>query len=330
MKKLLSVFVSLLILVSSMGVFTASAEVTIDKTINLGKDVVYTLPAETLAADGETAIAVTWKNASGEEVTAVDTSVVGSKLYTGTTAEDKTITYRVNTGEYVEILVDDLEGHETLADGTQVLGTLNGGTFTMDTYAEGGYAVNNKTGANRIVKESDGNKVLSVGGTGNTGWTIVWNLKEAAVGGLKISMRMKEAAYDLNKANNKSFIAAALRLDGAEPNINLNRTYYTPAYTNEETGEEVKAGWLPNPNFTAPSTNAVKNPGNITYALKNVELNIDENNIMSTDWYTVEWLMGNDTMDMYANGEIMAAQVPTPHSLASDNKVAKIVLSNRD
>ncbi|MBQ4516512.1 MAG: hypothetical protein II978_06950 [Clostridia bacterium] len=330
MKKLLSVLVSMLVLVSSMGVFTASAEVTIDKTINLGKDVVYTLPAETLAADGETAIAVTWKNASGEEVTAVDTSVVGSKLYTGTTAENATLTYRVNTGEYVEVLVDDLEGHETLADGTQVLGTLNGGTFSMPNYIEGGYAADNKKGANRIVTEADGNKVLSIGGTGNTGWTIVWTLKEAAVGGLKISMRMKEAAYDLNKNGNKSFIAAALRLDGAEPNINLNRTYYVAAHTDEETGEEVPAGWLPNPNFTAPSTNAEKNPGNITYALKNVEFNIDENNIMSTDWYTVDWVMGNDTMDMYSNGELMAGQVPAPYSLANDNTVGKIVLADRD
>ena len=37
MKKLLSVLVSMLVLVSSMGVFTASAEVTIDKTIILAK-----------------------------------------------------------------------------------------------------------------------------------------------------------------------------------------------------------------------------------------------------------------------------------------------------
>ena len=329
MKKLISVFVSVLMLVSSMGVFTASAEVTIDKTINLGKDVVYTLPAETLAADGETAIAVTWKNASGADVTAVDTSVVGSKLYTGTTAEDKTITYRVNTGEYVELLADDLEAHSTSADGTQNIGTIVGGKFSMPDYLEGGYEADAKKGAHRIVEEADGNNVLSIGPK-KTGWTVVWTPSETLVGGLKLSMRIKEAAYDLNQSGNKSFIPVALRLDGGEPNINLNRTYYTSAYTDEETGKEVPAGWLPNTNITSPSNNTTKSPGNVTHALKNVELKIDENNIMSTDWYTVDWVMGNDTMDMYVNGELIAAQASTPYSLANDNEVKTIVLSNRN
>ena len=332
MKKLISVFVSVLMLVSSMGVFTASAEVTIDKTINLGKDVVYTLPAETLAADGETAIAVTWKNASGAEVTAVDTSVVGSKLYTGTTAENKTITYRINTGEYVELLSDNMETHSTLADGTQSIGAITGGTFSMPAYLEAGQAADAKKGANRIIEESDGNKALSIGPK-KTGWNIVWTPSEQLVGGLKLSMRIKEAAYDLVAANNKAFIPLSLRLDGAEQGIHINRTYYnSQTYTDEATGEEVSVGWLKNPRINTVKQNDTSSTSNnnIDIILKNVEAKIDENNIMSTDWYNADFVMGNDTMDVYVDGELVAAQVQTPHSLAGDNIAKTVVLANRN
>ncbi len=332
MKKFLSVLVSMLVLVSSMGVFTASAEVTIDKTINLGKDVVYTLPAETLAADGETAIAITWKDASGADVTAVDTSVVGSKLYTGTTAENATLTYRVNTGEYVEVLSDDLESHETLADGTQSIGTIVGGTFSMPSYLEGGYAEDAKKGAHRIITEANGNKALSIGPK-TTGWTVTWTPSEQLVGGLKLSMKIKAAAYDLNQSGNKGFIPVSLRLDGAPQGIHINRTsYVAESYPDEVTGEEVPVGWRKNPFITSPKENDTNSESNnnIDNPLTNVELKIDENNIMSTDWYTVDWVMGNDTMDMYINDDPMATQVQTTHALASDNVVTKIVFANRN
>lgn len=181
-KKILSLFVCTLLVVSTLGVFTvAAAEVT--KTINVPVGSTYTLPAD---IDG---VAVTWDKE-------VDTSKFGYRLYTGTT-ESGTVTYRVNVGEYVTTMFDDLESHSTAADGTHTLVNTNiGGKLYIPAYLEGGYSTDSNEAANRIVVEEDGNKVLSFGPE-NTAWNHYWQPTTAATGNMRMSFDVKIKSFNL-------------------------------------------------------------------------------------------------------------------------------------
>ena len=106
MKKVLSLIVCTLLVVSTIGIFSVAAEnETVAKTVKVGE--MFTLPTD---IDGTAVTA--WTDKSGAAVSgAVDTSKVGYKLYTGTTANGE-ITYRVNVEGEIDMLVADMEDYE--------------------------------------------------------------------------------------------------------------------------------------------------------------------------------------------------------------------------
>ncbi|MBQ4516515.1 MAG: hypothetical protein II978_06965, partial [Clostridia bacterium] len=171
MKKLLSLIVCALLVVSTMGVFSASAaDATATKTVKVGET--FTLPAE---LDGTAVTA--WTDKAGAAVTgAVDTSKVGYKLYIGTTASG-TVTYRVNVEGETDMLVADMENYEI---GSTPIATIGHSAQTGEVVAyEDGES------GNKVLKSS-----VTIAAPSSSGYS-GFLLSEAYTGNFSISLRFK-------------------------------------------------------------------------------------------------------------------------------------------
>lgn len=178
-KKILSLLVCMIMLLSSLGVFTASAEPTVTE-LNVGKGVTYALPT---TLDDAT---VTWTNNAGNTVTHADTSLVGVRYYTGTLAgaTEPAYKYQINVGDYKVIMKDDFEKYpgsvyETEIASDDEAATLVGGAkFTKKAYTGLDDTKETTSGPKLVqVTEKDGTKntVLELGpqsnGWGDVDWT---------------------------------------------------------------------------------------------------------------------------------------------------------------
>ncbi len=164
MKKLLSLIVCTLVLVSTMGVFTVAAATTVDETITVSVGENPNLPTE---IDGE---ALTWDKE-------VDTSKVGYKLYTGTTAGGETVTYRVNVEGEIDMFAADMEDYE--------IGSTPIATSGHSAQAGEVVAYENGESGNKALKASD--KIMYPTKNGYSGFL----LSETYKGNFSFSLKFK-------------------------------------------------------------------------------------------------------------------------------------------
>lgn len=191
-KKLLSMLLTLCIVLSTIGALSisASAAANITKTVNVPQNVTYTLPA---TVDGQ---AVTWSPAT------VDTSKIGYRLYTGTLADNTTVTYRVNVGEWKTYMYDNMNNlygrdNDNVWSNNVIKVTEGIGFVYRRANNDSSYVIN-ACG----VKESDGNYVVAFGPGKSTPSYMIWwpqigNFNDE----YKISYKVKVADYNLLAQN---------------------------------------------------------------------------------------------------------------------------------
>ena len=297
LKKLLSLFVCTLLVVSTLGVFSVSAA-TADETINLPIGLAYDLPAEV----GGVAVTA-WTDASGATVTAADTSKFGYNIYTGTT-ESGTVTYRVNVGELVETFSDDMNAHyttytndaKTTGTNTVTKSAVTGGTFTIGKYD---IATNPATAATQNSQhfESVGdNTFLSIGPGSTSTWDTKWTLTNAITDSFKYSFKFK--VDKMNMATKRGNIAPLQwRIDGKDW-FQLRINSYAEGTANHSANGKINfTGFDYNEDGSARSgTNADE------YFHDLIGTTIDENEVLTTDWFDVD-IIGYDSKyyEIYVN-----------------------------
>lgn len=167
---------------------TASVQVTLpDNTpvvVNVGQGVTYKLP-ETI--DG---VSVSWENSAGEAATVVDTSLVGYRMYRGKLSDGTFINYRVNVGEYKELMRDDFEAYTEDRYEAEFTESITGGKF-----AKGEYTASDSS-TPKLVK--DGTNTVLEAGPYSTKWGKVrWTPDGDELGdAFKISAKLKVAEFD--------------------------------------------------------------------------------------------------------------------------------------
>lgn len=314
LKKLLSLFVCTLLVVSTLGVFNVSAETTPDKIINVPVGSAYTLPTE---IDGA---AVTWDKE-------VDTSNFGYKLYTGTT-ESGTVTYRVNVGEYKLVMSDDMSTHETTYTSETVGNNKNNGTFTGGSFATSKYDVSGGTSVTTTYsvrfESQDGNQVLAVGPEASQWaqiqYTLSSNVQAATKDDFKLSIRFKAEKYDLANSTSSDLYPLQMRVD--------NTAWMLWGRYNKSTEEGSSTyGKLGFSLYNTDETGKVAG-SSTTYYAKNVASGIDENNVMSSDWCTVDIEAYNGMCNLRVDGKLLAENLYLPSVITSDG-IAKFDMAKR-
>ncbi|MBR5156660.1 MAG: Ig-like domain-containing protein [Clostridia bacterium] len=180
-KRILSVLMCALFMLSSLGINAVAATETV--TVNVGMGEEYTLPAD-----------ITWN-----ENYTVDTSAVGYQLFEGTDASGASVTYRVNVGEWTDLISDDYESYQESEYVAAVDKNINGGKFF-----KAAYNAEDESTHTRLVKEGD-STVLAIG-PGKAGWSSTrYFPTDKAVGeNFNISVKVKAASLDLNTSANSS------------------------------------------------------------------------------------------------------------------------------
>ncbi len=183
--KFLALFLTVCMMLTSIGTFgiVASAADAVTE-INVGQGVTYLLP------DGETY---------------ADTSKVGYRIVKGTDG----VTYRVNVGEYKELMRDTFETYTEDQYITEISGQkINGGKFTKDAYSAA-----DKSGQ-QLTKDGN-NTVLSVGPYSNGWGTARWTPEDKEVGdAFKLSMKLKVAEFDSSNSSGTTNYFVQLRPAG--------------------------------------------------------------------------------------------------------------------
>jgi len=167
--KFLALFLTACMILTSIGTLGIVASAEDITQINVGQGVTYKLP------DG---------------VTYADTSKVGYRIVQGTDG----VTYRVNVGEYKELMRDDFEDY-TEAEYTAALTnkTRNGATFSKPEYSA------TDTDKKGISITTDGSKKVLALGPEQSNWTNAakWALKDPAKKeAFKVSMKLRVVNFD--------------------------------------------------------------------------------------------------------------------------------------
>ncbi len=180
--KFLALFLTVCMMLTSIGTFGIVANAEEVTEINVGQGVTYLLP------DGETY---------------ADTSKVGYRIVNGTDG----VTYRVNVGEYKEIMRDTFETYTEDQYEAKINQAINGGTFT-----KGAYAAADNTGA--YLKKDGSNTILAIGPY-KTNWTNApsWKLTNfSPTDAFRVSAKIKVVDFDPSKSSNTTNYFVKLRL----------------------------------------------------------------------------------------------------------------------
>lgn len=182
--KFSALFLSACMVLTSIGITCVVASADEIKEINVGQGVTYKLP------DGETY---------------ADTSKIGYRIIKGTDG----VTYRVNVGEYKELMRDDFEAY---TEGQYIAAISNlaisGGKFTKNAYADADGS------GQRLVKDGE-NTVLACGPYNNSWGTVRWTPNDEEVGdAFKLSMKLKVVDFDPSTSSGTTNYFVQLRPQG--------------------------------------------------------------------------------------------------------------------
>ncbi|MBR5156663.1 MAG: hypothetical protein IKW59_02735 [Clostridia bacterium] len=204
-KKILSLLVCMLMLLSSLGIFTVSAETAVTE-INVGKGVTYALPAAINSVN-----VTKWVNNDGTEVSNVDTSLVGYRYYTATLEDNTTVKYKVNIGEYKETMKDTFETYpETTYEALLENYAIDGGKIVK----KDAYSADTANASTRFTKDGD-NTVLQIGPDITEWGDMEWDVTDAKKGdAFKVSAKFKVVNFDPSTSSDTTNYFAEFRRKG--------------------------------------------------------------------------------------------------------------------
>ena len=182
-KRILCLVLSMLLALTSVSITVMAQTETV--VLNVIKGDTYTLPTD-----------ITW-----DEDYSVDTSAVGYQIFTGMDEGGASVSYRVNIGEYRELMSDDFEAFTQEQYKTELTKSITGGTFYKEAYSE-----NSANNASQQLVTDNGNTVASFGkGLSNVA-NFKWTPNDiVANGSFKLSYKVKVASFDLTEATGTNY-----------------------------------------------------------------------------------------------------------------------------
>lgn len=179
--KFLALFLTVCMMLTSIGMLGVVANAEDITEINVGQGVTYKLP------DGETY---------------ADTSKVGYRIIKGTDG----VTYRVNVGEYKELMRDDFEAYTEDQYTTAISDyKITGGKFTKGAYAD-------SDGSGQYLAKDGTNTVLAVGPYNSKWGTARWTPDDEEAGdAFKISAKLKVVDFDPSTSSSTNNYFVQLR-----------------------------------------------------------------------------------------------------------------------
>ncbi len=193
----------LVVTATSVANSSKSASVTVDVEstiieLNVGQGTTYLLPATV----NDTSV-TQWTNANGDNVTTVDTSLVGYRFYTATLSDGTPLKFRVNVGEYKELMKDDFEAYNESQYETAISKqAITGGNYTKGAYSD------TDGGAQKLVKDGS-STVGAFGPKRSTLTAFQWEPTDKAIGqAFKVSYKIRVGHFDLDTVTSNQVVYA--------------------------------------------------------------------------------------------------------------------------